>query len=252
MHLNSIVGDVQVCQVLEKLQIFFSDIVDVHTGQFRPDGLVWKFNTAGVEQEEAIEDSSRQSTRIKPCLHLLAIDLSLLIWTVDQFVVVLHLGLFLTDLDHTIEVCNLHWEAWLLFLTIDEALVVIFLPTSSAHINVTILTTIHLCAVNRLRYAHLFELVVWIHLIKGNFVHAVGPYTVRLDRWLVLICAVLSSLVEGRCIIDWDTDIAHVLSLRYIVHLLATDDRILREVVFPFVLFVWAWKVIILRSSIRN
>ena len=79
MHLNSIVGDVQVCQVLEKLQIFFSDIVDVHTGQFRPDGLVWKFDTAGVKQEEAIKDSSWQSARIKPCLHLLTIDLSLLI-----------------------------------------------------------------------------------------------------------------------------------------------------------------------------
>ena len=250
MHLDSVVGDVQVCQVLEKLQIFFSDIVDVHTGQFRPDGLVRKFDTAGVKQEEAIEDSSWQSTRIEPCLHLLTIDLSLLIWTVDQFVVVLHLGLFLTDLDHTIEVCNLHGEAWLLFLTIYEAFVVIFLPTSSTHINVTILTSIHLCAVDRLRYAHLFELVVWIHLIKGNFV--VRPYTVRLDRWLILICAVLSSLIEGRCIIDWDTDIAHVLSLRYIVHLLAADDRILREVVFPFALFVWAWMVIVLRSSIGN
>ena len=70
--------------------------------------------------------------------------------------------------------------------------------------------------------------------------HAVCPYTVRLDRRLILLGAVLSSLIEGRCIIDWDTDIAHVFSLRYIVHLLAADDRILREVVFPVALFVLA------------
>ena len=120
-----------------------------------------KFDTARVKQEEAIEDSSRQTGRIEPRLHLLAINLSLLIRAVNQFVVVLHLGLFLTDLDHTVEICNLHGEAWLLLLAINEALVVIFLPFSStSNIDVTILTSIHLGAVNGLCHAHLFELVV--------------------------------------------------------------------------------------------
>ena len=160
MHLDSIVRNVQVCQVLEKLEIFFSDVVDVHAGQFRPDGLVWKFDTTGVKQEEAVKDSSWQTARIQPCLHLLAINLSLLVRAVNQFVVVLHLGLFLTYLDHAVKVRDLHGEAWLLFLTIDEALVVIFLPIFSFDINVAILTSIHLSVVNRLCHSNLFELVV--------------------------------------------------------------------------------------------
>ena len=40
MHLNSIVWNVQVSQILEKLKIFFSNVVDVHTGQFWPNSLV--------------------------------------------------------------------------------------------------------------------------------------------------------------------------------------------------------------------
>ena len=119
-----------------------------------------KFDTARVKQEEAIEDSSRQTGRIEPRLHLLAINLSLLIRAVNQLVIVLHLGLFLTDLDHTVEICNLHGEAWLLFLTINEALMVIFCSTFTIDINVTILASIDLSAVNRLCHAHLFELVV--------------------------------------------------------------------------------------------
>ena len=212
---------------------------------------MWKFDTAGVKQEEAIKDSSRQTGRIEPSLHLLAINLSLLIWTVNQFVVVLHLGLFLSDLDHTVEICNLHGEAWLLFLTIYEALVVIFVSAFSVDINVTILASINLSVVNRLCHANLFELVVWIHLIKRHFLHAVRADSIRLDRRLILLCAGFSSLFEGRCIIDRDTDIANVLSLRYIVHLLTADNRILWEIVLPMALFVWTWMVIIL-SSIRD
>ena len=68
--------------------------------------------------------------------------------------------------------------------------------------------------------------------------HAIGTYPVRLDRRLILLCAVFTSLIEGRCILDGDTDIAYILSLRYIVHLLAADDRILREIVFSVSRFV--------------
>ena len=93
-------------------------------------------------------------------MHLLTIDLSLLIGTVDQSVIVLHLGFLLTNLDHTVEIGDLHGEAWLLFLTVDEALVLIFLPTFTPEIHIAILASIHLRAVNRLSYAHLFELVV--------------------------------------------------------------------------------------------
>ena len=120
-----------------------------------------KFDTARVKQEEAIKDSSRQTGRIEPRLHLLAINLSLLIRAVNQLIVVLHLGLFLTDLDHTIEICNLHGEAWLLFLAIDEALVVIFLTTCTSpkiYILISILTPIHLGIVNRL--CHALKLIV--------------------------------------------------------------------------------------------
>ena len=69
---------------------------------------MWQLYSARVEQEEAIEDAGGESTRIQPRLHLLAIDLPLLHRLVHESFVVLHLWLFLLDLDHAVEVGDLH------------------------------------------------------------------------------------------------------------------------------------------------
>lgn len=66
-----------------------------------------KLNAARIQQEEAVECASWKSIRIQPRLHLLAEDLSLLVATIDQTIVVLHFGFFLADLDHVVEIGDL-------------------------------------------------------------------------------------------------------------------------------------------------
>ena len=85
-------------------------------------------------------------------------------------------------------------------------------------------------------------------MIKGSFVQSFGvpnPDPVVLDRRLA------TRLVEGRSIFDWNADIADILGLSYIVHLLATDDGVLGEIVIPVVAGSRLARMVI-RASIRD
>ena len=80
-----------------------------------------KLHAARVKQQEAVKDASRHLGRIEARLNLLAEDLPLLVASVDQSIVVFHLGLPLSDLDHVIQISDFDRERFL--LSVDEALV---------------------------------------------------------------------------------------------------------------------------------
>ena len=116
-----------------------------------------QLDAARVKQKEAIERASWQPAGIQPRLDLLAVNLSFLVRSVDQPVIVLHLGLLLADLDHVVEIGDFDGEARLLLLPVNQALVGVVLTTPSLHEPFSVLLA-QVPRVDRLSNAHLFEL----------------------------------------------------------------------------------------------
>jgi hypothetical protein len=67
---------------------------------------MWELDSAGVKQEEAIEDLVDSLVLSK--LYLLAVYLTLLLGLVNKFVLILHLWSLSSYLHHLIQISDLH------------------------------------------------------------------------------------------------------------------------------------------------
>ena len=109
-----------------------------------------KFHSARVQQQETVKSSGWQSTHIQSRLDMLAEDLTILRMTIHEPVIVLHFRLLLADLNHVVQVSHLNWEAGLLPLTIDQALMLLHLPPSCRRFILSVVTSVDLRIVDRL------------------------------------------------------------------------------------------------------
>ena len=71
---------------------------------------MWQLHPAGVEQEETIKDALGLDMSCDAVLHLLRVYLTLLLRTISDFVSVLHFGLLLFNLNHTIQIGRFHGQ----------------------------------------------------------------------------------------------------------------------------------------------
>ena len=92
---------------------------------------------------------------------MLAEDLSLLVATVDQSIVVFHFGLPLSDLDHVVQISDFDWERFL--LSVYEALVSTHAGAFSATVALYI---IYLRVVDGSCHTDCLQLIVGRHKIE--------------------------------------------------------------------------------------
>ena len=91
---------------------------------------------------------------------MLAVDLAFLILAVRKLIVVLHFLLLLADLYHTIDICNLHWETSLVFLAVNQALVLAYRSFAAvlSQIHRLVFALIDMSSVDGLCHADWLEL----------------------------------------------------------------------------------------------
>jgi len=99
--------------------------------------------SARVKQQEPVQNTGRQFTCIQSRLDLLTEDLSFLIRSVYELVIVLHFRLLLSDLDHAIQIGDFDRESLLVLSPIHKAFMCslaffVFRSISFASIDMTI------------------------------------------------------------------------------------------------------------------
>ena len=57
MHVNPIVRNIKVGEILKELKVFFSHILDVHSCKFRSYSFVRQLYSARVEQQEPVQNT---------------------------------------------------------------------------------------------------------------------------------------------------------------------------------------------------
>ena len=108
VHVDLIVWNVQICKILEEFKVLLRYLNDVHACQLGPDCFMRELYPARVKKEETIEYALRFHLSRDAMLNLLWVDLALFLWTISDFVVVLHFGLLLFNLNHTIQIGRFH------------------------------------------------------------------------------------------------------------------------------------------------
>ena len=88
-----------------------------------------------------------------------------MVLTISQLVVVLHLWLLLTDLNHAVQISDFHGKARLILLFIQQAFMLIDTFAPSATFNRVVFTLVDLSVVDRLSHPERLKLVS--RLIKG-------------------------------------------------------------------------------------
>ena len=88
-----------------------------------------------------------------------------MVLTISQLVVVLHLWLLLTDLNHAVQISDFHGKARLILLFIQQAFMLIDTFAPSATLNRMVFTLVNLSVVDRLSHPKWLKLVS--RLIKG-------------------------------------------------------------------------------------
>ena len=82
---------------------------------------------------------------------MLTEDLPLLVRSIGKLVVVLHLGRFLANLDHVVQIRDFHRETLLLFFAVDKALVI----CNCVVFDIYFLTSVDVGTINRLSHTDL-------------------------------------------------------------------------------------------------
>lgn len=108
VHIDLIIRNVKVCQVLEEFQILLSNFDYVHTWKSRSDCFVRQLYSARVEKQKTIKNSLRFQVTIYTALHLLRVDFTLPFRSISYFVSVFHLRFLLFNLDHAIQIGSFH------------------------------------------------------------------------------------------------------------------------------------------------
>ena len=89
----------------------------------------------------------------------MAVNLPLLVRPIDQSIIVLHLRLLLSNLDHVVQICHFHRKTLLLLFPVNQALVRIALASLTLSVYIGFLLT-EVRRVDGLRDSDLFELGV--------------------------------------------------------------------------------------------